>query len=175
MPAPCPRRPARHRRMSAHGRGRALLVVLTVLLTAGCGALHDVAPVGTGQPPPVPTGTTRSSQSPASLVAETTHRVTGSSQPGLTAPPALGGLVPARYPNGPEHAAAAIILDGLANEGLLVTAIDAELLEGTDDRATVAVNVAHSPGHGHPTQSRYELDLTRTTDGWTLAGHREQR
>ena len=47
-------------------------------------------------------------------------------------------------------------------------------LESSTDQATVVVAVAHSPGHGHPTQSRYELDLTRSSDGWTLAGHRDQ-
>lgn len=173
MPAPLPRHPASRRPSSPHRPGRAVLAGLAVLLTTGCGVPHDGDPSGTGQPP-ADTGSTRSRQSTAHLAAETADRLTGGSAAGMTAAPNRAQSLPLRDPAGPEHAAAELILNGLAAEGLLVTSIDTDLLGSTADRATVVVTVAHSPGHGHPTQSRYELDLTRTTDGWTLARHREQ-
>ena len=174
MPAPLPRHPASRRPSSPHRPGRAVLAGLAVLLTTGCGVPQDNAPSGTGQPPPADTGSARSRQSTAHLAADAADRLTGGSAAGMTASPDRAQSLPLRDPDGPEHAAVAIILDGLASEGLLVTSIDTHLLESSTDQATVVVAVAHSPGHGHPTQSRYELDLTRSSDGWTLAGHREQ-
>ncbi len=174
MPAPRPDQPARSRPSSPHRPGRAVLAGLAVLLTIGCGGLQDGGPSGTDQPPPADTGSARSRQSTAHLAADAADRLTGGSAAGMTASPDRAQSLSLRDPDGPEHAAVAIILDGLASEGLLVTSIDTDLLESSTDQATVVVAVAHSPGHGHPTQSRYELDLTRSSDGWTLAGHREQ-
>lgn len=75
----------------------------------------------------------------------------------------------------PERAAAALILDGLGAQGLLVTSLDTDLLNAEPQQATVAVTVAHSPGHGHPTQSRYDLELARHPHGWELTGYHEHR
>jgi hypothetical protein len=174
MPAHLPRHSARRRPSSAHRPGSAVLAGLAVLLTTGCGVPQDDAPSGTGQPPPADTGSARSRQSTAHLAADAAERLTADSADGMPASPDRAQSPPLRDPAGPEHAAAEIILNGLAAEGLLVTSIDTDLLESSADQANVVVTVAHSPGHGHPTQSHYELDLTRTTDGWTLAGHREQ-
>ena len=175
MHAPLPRHPASRRQSSAHRPGWAVLAGLAVLLTTGCGGLQDGDPSGTDPPPPADTGSARSRQSTAHLAADEADRFTGESADGMTASPDRAQSLPLRDPDGPEHAAAEIILNGLAAEGLLVTSIDTGLLESSTDQATVVVTVAHSPGHGHPTQSRYELDLTRSGDGWTLVGDREQR
>ena len=174
MPAPLPRHPASRRPSSPHRPGRAVLAGLAVLLTTGCGGLQDGDPSGTDQPPPADTGSARSPQSTAHLAADAADRLTGGSAAGMPAPPDRAQSLALRHPAGPQHAAAEIILNGLAAEGLLVTSIGTDLLESSRDQASVVVTVAHSPGHGHPTQSRYELDLTRTGDGWTLTGHREQ-
>ncbi len=73
----------------------------------------------------------------------------------------------------PADVAAGLLIDLLADEGLLVTSIDTLLESGGGDQAQVRVDVAHSPGHGHPVQSRYLLDLVRDAGRWRLAGFSE--
>ena len=73
----------------------------------------------------------------------------------------------------PAAAAAGLLIDLLADEGLLVTSIDTYLERVEDDRAQVQVDIAHSPGHGHPVQSRYLLDLAWDADRWRLVSYSE--
>jgi hypothetical protein len=73
----------------------------------------------------------------------------------------------------PADAAAAQVIDALADEGLLVTSIDTEVLTRDDRRAQVAVEVAHSPGRGHPIQSSYLLELDRGPGGWRIVAFSE--
>jgi hypothetical protein len=68
----------------------------------------------------------------------------------------------------PADAAATLIIDALADEGLLVTSTDTQLLANDDRRTQVQVTVAHSPGQDHPTQSSYLLELDRDPDGWRI-------
>jgi hypothetical protein len=73
----------------------------------------------------------------------------------------------------PEEAATALIIDALADEGLLVTSIDTQLLTNDDRRAQVRVEAAHSPGRGHPIQSSYLLELDRAPGGWRIVSFSE--
>jgi hypothetical protein len=73
----------------------------------------------------------------------------------------------------PAAAAAALLTDLLAAEGLTVTSIDTHLESDEDGRAQVRVEVAHSPGHGHPVQSVYLLELVRDAGRWRLVGSSE--
>ena len=73
----------------------------------------------------------------------------------------------------PADAAAALIIDALVDEGLLVTSIDTHLLRGDDAQAAVQATVAHSPGQGHPTQSSYLLELDRAPGGWRIVAFSE--
>ena len=73
----------------------------------------------------------------------------------------------------PEDAAAALIIDALADQGLLVTSIDTEVLTRDNAQAAVQVEVAHSPGQGHPIQSSYLLELDRAPGGWRIVAFSE--
>ena len=73
----------------------------------------------------------------------------------------------------PSDAAAGMIVELLAAEGLLVTSIDTHVEADDGDRAQVQVDVAHSPGHGHPVQSRYRLELVRDAGRWELVAFTE--
>ncbi|TVP75014.1 MAG: hypothetical protein EA340_00515 [Nitriliruptor sp.] len=104
------------------------------------------------------------------------HAARQLAQPGFTPTAVDPPHHPARTGPGaadPQQVAATFILDGLAAEGLLATSLDTEVAARTGRQATVVVTVAHSPGHGHPTQSRYRLELTDTPDGWMVTGHRD--
>ncbi len=148
---------------------------VAVMLCAGCVAA-GVEPSGTTAPADVSDqrGDRRLDRGgTASIVAGVGDQLTGPPA-AIISPPDTGpsDSVPGR--DDPERAAAAIILDGIAAEGLLVTALDTEPLTVDGRHATIVVTVAHSAGHGHPTQSRYELDLAYTAEGWRLTRHREQ-
>ena len=174
MPATRPRHPTRRRHPGRRRPHAAVLACLTVVVIAGCSDVPGGDPAGTGQPPPATTASTGSSGSTAHVAAGITDLLTGDGAATVN-PPDTRDLDTRLDPHGPEHAAVAVILDGLAAEGLLITSINTEVVVTDGQHATVVVTAAHSPGYGHPTQSRYELDLTRTGDGWTLADHREQR
>jgi hypothetical protein len=73
----------------------------------------------------------------------------------------------------PADAAAALLTDLLAAEGLTATSIDTHLESHQDDQAQVRVEVAYSPGHGHPVQSVYLLELVRDAGRWRLVGSSE--
>jgi hypothetical protein len=83
---------------------------------------------------------------------------------GRTAPSAAGADVEA----GPEVVAARLVADRLADEGLETVWVDTRLLESTESGATVEVQVAHSSGRGHPTQTGYQLTLVADEHGWQL-------
>jgi hypothetical protein len=83
---------------------------------------------------------------------------------GRTAPSAAGAAVEA----GPEVVAAGLVADRLADEGLETVWVDTRLLEATESGATVQVQVAHSSGRGHPTQSSYQLTLLADAGGWRV-------
>jgi hypothetical protein len=68
----------------------------------------------------------------------------------------------------PAGAAAGLLTELLAAEGLTVTSIDSHLERHQDDQAQVRVDVAHTPGHGHPVQSVYLLELAREAGRWRL-------
>jgi hypothetical protein len=68
----------------------------------------------------------------------------------------------------PADAAAGLLTELLAAEGLTVTSIGTHLERHQDDQAQVRVDVAHSPGHGHPVQSVYLLELARDSGRWRL-------
>jgi hypothetical protein len=73
----------------------------------------------------------------------------------------------------PADAAAGLLTELLAAEGLTVTSIDTHLERHQDDQAQVRVDVAHSPGHGHPVQSVYLLELAREAGRWRLLSFSE--
>jgi hypothetical protein len=73
----------------------------------------------------------------------------------------------------PADAAAALIIDALADEGLIVTSIHTQVLTNDDRRAKVAVEAAHSPGRGHPIQSSYLLELDRAPGSWRIVAFSE--
>ena len=73
----------------------------------------------------------------------------------------------------PADTAVALIIDALADEGLLVTSIDTHLLRSDDAQAAVQVEVAHSPGQGHPIQSTYLLELDHAPGGWRIVSFSE--
>jgi hypothetical protein len=73
----------------------------------------------------------------------------------------------------PAAAAAALLTELLAAEGLSVTSIDTQVESDENGRARVRVEVAHSPGHGHPVQSVYLLELVRDAGRWRLVGSSE--
>jgi hypothetical protein len=68
----------------------------------------------------------------------------------------------------PADAAAGLLTELLAAEELTITSIDTHLERHQDDQAQVRVDVAHSPGHGHPVQSVYLLELARVSGRWRL-------
>ena len=73
----------------------------------------------------------------------------------------------------PADAAVGLIIELLAAEGLLVTSIDTHLDSDDNHRVRVQVDVAHSPGHGHPVQSRYLLELARDAGQWRIVTYTE--
>lgn len=73
----------------------------------------------------------------------------------------------------PAAVAEALVIDTLAEQGLVATITASELLEHGPDAARVQVSVVHHPGRGHPHQSLYAIDLERTDDGWRSVGFRE--
>ena len=157
-PQPARRLGLRHRpgvaaRLAA---GAALLAVAAV----GCGGGSDTPGRRADHPTP-----------PAVVAALAARQLAqpGSMPPAVDPPPSPART--AAEPSDPQQAAATFILDGLTAEGLFATDVDTEVAARTDVQATVVVTVAHSPGHGHPTQSRYRLELTDTPDGWMVTGH----
>jgi hypothetical protein len=89
--------------------------------------------------------------------------------------PSLGALpvdadraAPSTVEADPQTMATRLVADRLAAEGLETVWVDTLLLETTGLEATVQVQVAHSLGRGHPTQTGYQLTLTRSGDGWRL-------
>lgn len=157
-----PARPLRLRRRPAvAARLSAGAAVLAVAAT-GCG--H-----GSDTPGP------RADQPTVSTVAAA-HAARQLAAPGSTPPAGAPPHSPARSAAeaaDPQQVAASFILDGLTAEGLLATSIDTEVTGHTGGQATVDVTVAHSPGHGHPTQSRYRLEVTDTPNGWTVTGYQD--
>jgi hypothetical protein len=97
-------------------------------------------------------------------------------QEGHGAPTAPAARTDVAGPNpidDPADAAAVLLTELLAAEGLTVTSIDTHLERHQDDQAQVRVDVAHSPGHGHPVQSVYLLELARHTGRWRLSSFSE--
>jgi hypothetical protein len=85
----------------------------------------------------------------------------GPGDPSLAAPPVDDE-------SGPEVVAARLVADRLADEGLETVWVDTRLLETTQSGAIVEVQVAHSAGSGHPTQSGYQLTLVAEDGGWRV-------
>ena len=162
QPLQQPARPLGLRRRPAVATGLLAGAALLAVTTAGCSGGSDTPGPRADQP------------TPTALAAA--HAARQLAQPGSTLPAVDPPHHPARTAaeaSDPQQAAATFILDGLTAEGLLATSVDTEVTARTDGQATVVVTVAHSPGHGHPTQSRYRLELTDTPDGWTVTGHRD--
>ncbi|WP_157041632.1 hypothetical protein [Nitriliruptor alkaliphilus] len=66
-----------------------------------------------------------------------------------------------------------LVIDTLAEQGLVATIVASELLEHDPYAARVQVAVIHHTGRGHPHQSLYSINLERTDDGWRSVGLRE--
>lgn len=75
----------------------------------------------------------------------------------------------------PAAVAVAIVVAGLAEQGLEVVDMGVEAVPATSDRVTVRVAATHRAGvSAAPHTSVYELDLTRGPGGsWRLAGFRQ--
>jgi len=76
----------------------------------------------------------------------------------------------------PAAVAAALVVAGLAEQGLEVVDLGVQTLPATADGITVRVAATHRPGQGAPHTSVYELDLTRVGGpggSWRLAGSRQ--
>lgn len=75
----------------------------------------------------------------------------------------------------PVSVAVAVIVTGLAEEGLEVVDLGTETLAATPAVATVRVAATHRPeGGATPYTSIYELDLSRAPDGsWRTVGFRQ--
>jgi hypothetical protein len=89
---------------------------------------------------------------------------------GHTPPPAVPSE---EHPSGldadgrdPAAAAAHHVVAALDAEGLQVEVLATSVLAREPGQATVRVEVAHSLGHGHPTQAAYRLTLERQDGGW---------
>jgi hypothetical protein len=152
------------------------------VLGVGC---HPTPPAADdpGEVPDGRTGPGLAGRSPAAHAAAGLHPYAGADTPGdppsLDRPPA-GGVERAGPSTSevdgaadPEAVAARLLTDRLAAEGLQTVWVDTRLLERDDLEATVEVQVAHSPGYGHPTQAGYRLTLTASSDGWQLHRIRE--
>lgn len=87
--------------------------------------------------------------------------------------PHLAGTSVEADQHDPAAVAAELVLDGLAEQGLSVIAVETELVEHRDQVARVQVAVVHSTGRGHPHQSLYTIELDQTRDGWQTAGFTE--
>ncbi len=71
----------------------------------------------------------------------------------------------------PRAAATDIIDTGLADQGLEVLDVAADLMEQAGATATVRVTALHRL-NGPPRRSVYELDLERDAEFWTVVAHR---
>jgi hypothetical protein len=159
----------------------ATAVAVVAVLGVGC---HPTPPAA-DDPAQVPDGRTGpglAGRSPAAHAAAGLHPYAGADTP--DDPPSLGTPAAGDHRAGPstsevdgaadpEAVAARLIADRLAAEGLQTVWADTRLLKRTELGATVEVQVAHSPGYGHPTQAGYRLTLTASSDGWQLQRIRE--
>jgi hypothetical protein len=155
--------------------------VVVAVLGVGC---HPTPPAA-DDPAQVPDGRTgvgAAGRSPAAHAAAGLHPYAGADSP--DDPPSLD-----RPPAGDDRAgpsttetdgaadpkvvAARLVTDRLAAEGLQTVWVDTRLLNRTELEATVEVQVAHSPGYGHPTQTGYQLTLVADGAGWQLHRIRE--
>jgi hypothetical protein len=156
---------------------------VTILLLAGLAAACSAAGPGTtapsgetaaagprSQPPVVHVAGHGLPTPPPGADAEAAHP--GRGAPGArtsrATPTEVADVADPAAIDDPADAAAGLVTDLLAAEGLTVTSIDTDLERHQDDQAQVRVDVAHSPGHGHPVQSRYLLELVRDAGRWRL-------
>jgi hypothetical protein len=154
---------------------RARPVTVTILLLAGLAAACSTAGPGTTAPSSKAATAAPRSQPPVVHVAGRdlstppgTGTVADGAGGGPVAPTELADVDDPAAIDDPADASAALLTDLLAAEGLTVTSIDIHLESHHDDQAQVRVDVAHSPGHGHPVQSVYLLELVRDAGRWRL-------
>jgi hypothetical protein len=161
---------------------RARPATLTILLLAGLAAACSTAGPGTPAPSVEAATAGPRSQPPIVHVAGrnlttpppgTGTEVADGAGGGPAAPTELADVVDPAAIDDPADAAAALLTDLLAAEGLSVTSIDTQVESVEDGRAQVRVEVAHSPGHGHPVQSVYLLEFVRDAGRWRLVGSSE--
>jgi hypothetical protein len=153
----------------------ATAAALVAVLGVGC---HPTPPHAAVADDPAsvadnPSSGTSAGRSPAAHAAADLHLDADAGRPNgapsLGTPPAGDDrAAPSTVEADPQAAAARLVTDRLAAEGLETVWLDTQLLETTELKATVQVQVAHSPGRGHPTQTGYQLTLTRHGDGWRL-------
>jgi hypothetical protein len=161
----------------------ATAVAVVAVLGVGC---HPNPPATADDPAQVADGRTGpglAGRSPAAHAADGLHPYAGADSPddppSLGAPPAGGddraGPSTSEVDGAadPEAVAARLLTDRLTAEGLQTVWADTRLLKRTELAATVEVQVAHSPGYGHPTQAGYQLTLTAGPAGWQLERIRE--
>jgi hypothetical protein len=152
----------------------AVVVVFVAVLGVGC---HPTPPATVADDPASvaddPSSGTSVGRSPAAHAAAGLRPSDAAGRPGDL--PSLGALpvdadraAPSTVEADPQVAAARLVTDRLAAEGLETVWVDTRLLDRSELEATVQVQVAHSPGRGHPTQTAYQLTLTRSGDGWRL-------
>jgi hypothetical protein len=161
---------------------RARPATLTILLLAGLAAACSAAGPGTPAPSVEAATAGPRNQPPVVHVAGRTFstpppgagiEVADGAGGGPAAPTELADQDDPAVIDDPTAAAAALLTDLLAAEGLSVTSIDTHLEGDENGRAQVRVDVAHSPGHGHPVQSVYLLELVRDAGRWRLVGSSE--
>ena len=99
---------------------------------------------------------------------------------GLPEQPAHDHEGPPEQPPGvdrgdPAVVAVALVVDGLAEQGLEVIDLAVERVRGRPEAVTVRVAATHQPAASGPSHtSVYELDLARGHDrGWRLVGSRQ--
>jgi hypothetical protein len=156
----------------------AAAVVVVAVLAGGCHPTPSATvtddPVSVAGDPSFGASTGRS---PVAYAVGSLQTATAAGGPGertsIDTPPAAAGRAgpaasAADAQPDPEVVAARLVTDRLAAEGLETVWVDTRLLETTGLEATVQVQVAHSLGRGHPTQTGYQLTLTRSGDGWRL-------
>ena len=130
------------------------IVTSAALMLAGCATA--TAPVE-GSPPVRHLALSRLAEGPAHDDA-------------LPVEPALGPL----DQNDPEEVAAALIVAGLAEQGLEVVDVGVQTLARETAAATVRVAATHRARGGAPHTSIYELQLSRRPEAsWRLVGFRQ--
>ena len=156
----------------------AAAVVVVAVLAGGC---HPSPPATVANDPSPVAGDPRfgasTGRSPVAYAAVSLRTATEVGGPGertsIDTPPAADGRAgpaasAADAQPDPEVVAARLVTDRLAAEGLETVWMDPQLLDRTESQATVQVQVAHSLGRGHPTQTGYQLTLVSDGGGWRL-------